>query len=61
VLRYLPPYTPELNPVEVQWRMIKKAAANVLYGSTDDMKGSVRRMPRTKEVTPGVFCYNLVN
>ena len=24
VLEYFPPYTPELNPVEVQWRVIKK-------------------------------------
>jgi len=32
----------------VQWDIIKKAAANVLYGSMDAMK-SVRLMLRTKE------------
>jgi len=50
LIRYLPPYTPELNPAGVQWRMIKKAAANTLYAGTDAMKKSVRRMLRTKEV-----------
>jgi len=33
-LRYLPPYTPELNPVGVQWRTIRKATWNRLYGDT---------------------------
>jgi len=42
-------YTPELNPVEVQWDIIKKAAANTLYAGTEAMK-SVRRMLRTKEI-----------
>ena len=40
LLYYIPPYTPELNPIEVQWRMIKKATANMLYESTDVMKDS---------------------
>jgi len=48
--RHIPPYAPELNPAGVQWRMTRKAAANVLYGNTDAMKRSVRRMLRTGEV-----------
>lgn len=38
VMRYLPPYTPEPSPAGVQWCMTRKAAANVLYGSTDAMQ-----------------------
>jgi len=38
VLRYLPPYTPEINPVEVQRRSIRKATGNRLYESTDERK-----------------------
>jgi len=49
LIRYLPPYTPELNPVKVQWDIIKKAAANVLYGNTDTMRRSVRRLLRIRE------------
>jgi len=28
ILDYLPPYTPELNPIEIQWRVMKKALGN---------------------------------
>jgi len=28
---YFPPHTPELNPIEVQWRMVRRATANRLY------------------------------
>ena len=41
---YLPPYTPELNPAEGQWRLIRKATANVLYESAKAMKDSVWNM-----------------
>jgi len=48
VLRYITPYTPELNPAGVQWYIIKKVTANVLYGRTDAME-SVGRMLRGRE------------
>jgi len=38
VLGYLPPYTPELNPVGIQWRSIRKATGNRLYGNTEEIK-----------------------
>lgn len=50
IIKYLPPYTPELNPVEWQWSMIKKATANTLYKNTDEMKESIRRMLESGEV-----------
>lgn len=49
MIRYIPQYTPEMNPAGMLWRVIKKAAANVLYGSADAMR-SVRRMLRTREL-----------
>ncbi len=52
VLRHLPPYTPELNPVEVQRRSIRKATDNRLYESTDEMKESIRAMLENSEVRP---------
>jgi len=42
VLRYLPPYMPELNPVEIQWRMIRKGTGNRLYGNTEEINESIR-------------------
>ena len=50
VIRHLPPYTPELNPTEGQWRITKKATANTLYGTVDEMKESMRRMMRSGEI-----------
>jgi len=52
VLRHLPPYTPELNLVEVQWHSIRKATGNRLYESTDEMKESIRAMLDNGEVRP---------
>jgi len=52
VLRHLPPYTLELNPVEVQWRFIHKATGNRLYENTDEMKESIRAMLDNGEVRP---------
>jgi len=41
---YLPPYTPELNPIEVQWRMVRKATANRLYDTAKAMRDSIWAM-----------------
>ena len=41
---YFPPYTPELNPIEVQWKSFKKATGNRLYECAEEMKRSIRAM-----------------
>ena len=50
ILLYLPPYTPELNPIEGQWRLLRKATANRLYKSTGAMKRSIASMVKRGEV-----------
>jgi len=47
---YLPPYTPELNPTEGQWKMMRKATANRLYGTAKAMKDSIWAMLGTGEL-----------
>jgi len=47
---YLPPYTPELNPIETQWRMVRKATANRLYDTTKSMKDPVWAMMASGEL-----------
>ena len=49
-IRYFLPYTPELNPIEGQWRMMKKATANTLYKNTTDMKKAMRKMLASGEI-----------
>ncbi len=50
VLVYLPVYTPELNTTEGQWRLLRRATANVMYESTKVMKESIWTMLDRREV-----------
>lgn len=47
---YVPPYTPDLNPVEGEWKMLKKYTGNRLCQSVDEMQKSIRKMLRKKEI-----------
>lgn len=48
-IRYFLPHTLELNPIEVQWKTVKKATANTLYENTSDMTNAIRRMMMSGE------------
>ena len=51
ILKHILPFTPELNPVEIQWRSIKKGTANTLYERTEEeMKRSIKAMLGNGEV-----------
>lgn len=41
---HLPPHTPQLNPLEIQWREIKAAIADILFGGLDKMRDTIRQM-----------------
>lgn len=47
---YFPPYTPELNPIELQWRVHKKATGNRIYENVEEMQESLRTMHERKEI-----------
>lgn len=49
-LVYLPPYTPELNSIELVWRMIRKAIANVTYDTVEEMEKAVRDALLSRDV-----------
>jgi len=49
-LEYLPPHAPELNPIETEWREMRNAMGNRVYGDTSGMVKSVRTMVRRKEI-----------
>ena len=46
-----PKYSPEENPVEPQWREIKRMIANQMFESTKEMKTVIRKMLRNGEIT----------
>ena len=41
-LVFLPPYSPDLNPIEYIWESIKRALSALLIGSVDQLKGVIR-------------------
>ena len=43
VLYFLPPYSPELNPIEQLWKWIKLNITYRLYLDMDDVKCAIRR------------------
>ena len=52
VLTCLPPYTPQLNPIEVQWRVIKARLACRYHSTEDEMERSIIRLVESGEVQP---------
>ncbi|WP_195156076.1 transposase [Halococcus agarilyticus] len=38
LLEFLPPHSPELNPLENCWRQLREAQANWLFRTLDDVK-----------------------
>lgn len=47
---HLPPRTPQLNPIEVEWREIKAAVADIFSDGLDRMRDAIRRMIRNGEI-----------
>ena len=47
---HLPPHTPQLNPIEVEWREIKAAIADIFFDGLDRMRDAIRRMIRNGEI-----------
>ena len=44
-LEFLPPYTPQLNPVETVWRDLKRRLAGRFLRSLDEMKAAITAIP----------------
>ena len=47
---YQLPYSPDLNPVEMVWKELKKYIANSLYKEVDDMTNAMDDMIKTGTV-----------
>lgn len=39
----LPPYAPDLNPVEAVWSLVRRAMANTAFDTPDDLGRTLRR------------------
>ena len=47
---HIPPRTPQLNPIEIEWREIKAAIADTFFGGLDKMRDAIIRMLYNKEI-----------
>ena len=51
-LVYLPPYTPQLNPIEIQWRVLKDMLAGRYFGSADDLIRAITNLIDSGQMKP---------
>ena len=51
-LIFLLPYTPQLNPTEIQLRGFKKRLASRHFGSADELKGTTMAIVDSGEMKP---------
>ena len=47
---HIPPHTPQLNPIEIQWREVKVAIADLFFGDINKMRKTIRQMLDKKEI-----------
>ena len=51
-LACLPPYTPQLNPIEIQWRVLKEMLARKYFESTDGLVGAITDLIGSGQMRP---------
>lgn len=56
-VEFLPPYSPELTPIEQVWKKIKHSTANKLFHSKQQLKKHVNREAKKKKNLVKTFDY----
>ncbi|MET9520236.1 transposase [Streptomyces sp. NPDC002994] len=51
----LPPYAPDLNPVEAVWSLVRRAMANTAFTTPDDLDRKLRSELRRIQLRPRLF------
>ena len=51
-LAYLPPYTLQLNPIEIQWRVLKEMLAGKYFESTGDLVCAITDLIDSGQIRP---------
>ncbi len=52
ILVYLPKYTPQLNPMEIQWRVLKNMLAQRCFKNAEELAKSIRILVDTGQLLP---------
>ena len=59
-LIYLPPHTPQLNPIEKQWDVLKKLLAGKYFKSAEDLVDAINTLIETGQMKPVKLMDHLV-
>ena len=59
-LIYLPPHTPQLNPIEKQWDVLKKLLAGRYFKSAEDLVDAINTLIETGQMKPVKLMDHLV-
>lgn len=51
-LIWLPPYTPQLNPIEMQWGVLKRILAGRYFETVEDLRKSIASIARYRQMKP---------
>ena len=49
-MAHIPPHTPQLNPIEMEWREIRAAIAGIFFGGLDRMRDAIIHMLHNGEM-----------
>ena len=49
-MAHIPPHTPQLSPIEMEWREIRAAIADIFFGGLDRMRDAIIRMFHNGEI-----------
>ena len=52
VLMHLPKYTPQLNPMEIQWMVLKNMLAQRCFNNAEELAKSIRILVDTGQLLP---------
>ena len=52
ILAYLPKYTPQLNPMEIQWMVLKNMTAQRCFKNAEELAKSIRILVDTGQLLP---------
>ena len=50
-IHYFPKYTPQLNPIEIQWRDLKKSIGNSFFEDVSIMQNTIKSVLESREVS----------
>ena len=49
---FLPAYTPQLNPIEIQWRVLKRLLHGRYFASIEELEAAIMSLVDSRQMRP---------